>query len=57
MSDFTKDFPMRERSLEEAIQILYSKFGDNIPAVNIGLKEWKTFFVQKIGKVVGLKTY
>ncbi|HGF9379401.1 TPA: hypothetical protein ACJES3_003591, partial [Acinetobacter nosocomialis] len=47
VSDFTKDFPMRERSLEEAIQILYSKFGDNIPAVKYWPKGMEDFFRSK----------
>lgn len=47
VNDFTKDFPMRERSLEEAFQILYSKFGDNIPAVKYWPKGMEEFFRSK----------
>lgn len=47
VSDFTKDFPIRERSLEEAFQILYSKFGDNIPAVKYWPKGMQEFFRSK----------
>lgn len=50
VTDFTKDFPVRERALEEAFQILYSKFGDNIPAVKYWPKGMEDFFRSKSWK-------
>lgn len=47
VSDFTKYFLIRERTLEEAFQILYSKFGDNIPAVKYWPKGMEDFFRSK----------
>ncbi|KAF1011696.1 MAG: hypothetical protein GAK29_04931 [Acinetobacter bereziniae] len=46
-SDFTKDFFIRERTLEEAFQILYSIFGGNIPAVKYWPKGMEDFFRSK----------
>lgn len=47
VTDFKKDFPICERTLEEAFQILYSKFGDNIPAVKYWPKGMEEFFRSK----------
>lgn len=42
--DFNKDFQIPERTLSEALQILYSKFGNNIPAVKYWPKGMEDFF-------------
>lgn len=44
VNDFNKDFKIPERTLDEAIQILYSKFGNNIPAVKYWPKGMEDFF-------------
>ena len=57
VTNFTKEFPLRERSLEEAFQILYSKFGNNIPAVKYwpkGMEEFFRFKKWKTSRVKGL---
>ena len=42
--DFNKEFRVPERTLNEAFQILYSKFGNNIPAVKYWPKGMEDFF-------------
>lgn len=44
VNDFNKDFIVPERTLSEALQILYSKFGNNIPAVKYWPKGMEDFF-------------
>lgn len=44
VNDFNKDFIIPERTLSEALQILYSKFGNNIPAVKYWPKGMEDFF-------------
>lgn len=44
VTDFNKYFKISERTLEEAIQILYSKFGNSIPAVKYWPKGMEDFF-------------
>ena len=44
MIDFNKEFRVPERTLNEAFQILYSKFGNNIPAVKYWPKGMEDFF-------------
>lgn len=53
--NFTNEFPLRERSLEEALQILYSKFGNNIPAVKYWPKGMSDFFRSKNWKASRVK--
>ena len=55
VSNFTKDFPLRKRSLEEAFQILYSKFGNTIPAVKYWPKGMEEFFRSKKWKTSRVK--
>ncbi|MFZ7791460.1 hypothetical protein [Acinetobacter lwoffii] len=47
VTDFNSFYRRRERTLEEAFQILYSKFGDNIPAVKYWPKGMEEFFRTK----------
>lgn len=55
ITDFNKDFPIRERSLEEAFQILYSKFGIDIPAAKYWPKGMDEFFRSKNWKTSAVK--
>lgn len=55
ISNFSKAFPIRERTLEEAFQILYSKFGNNIPAVKYWPRGMEEFFRSKSWKVSRVK--
>lgn len=47
VTDFNSFYRRRERTLEEAFQILHSKFGDNIPAVKYWPKGMEDFFRSK----------
>ncbi len=50
VTDFNSFYRIRERTLEEAFQILYSKFGNNIPAVKYWPKGMEEFFRSKSWK-------
>lgn len=45
--DFNATFPVKERTVEEALQILYSKFGKSIPAVKYWPRGMEDFFRSK----------
>lgn len=55
-TDFNKDFPLRERSLKEAFQILYSKFGSDLPAAKYWPAGMVDFFRAKKWKIDRVKS-
>lgn len=56
ITDFSKNFPIRERTLKEAFQILYSKYGYSIPVVKFWPKGMEEFFRSKKWKSSRVKS-